>query len=116
MRKIMMIACFVLCSVASLWGGDKIKTVEIKTKINCDHCKICPSCSAHLEQTLYDQKGVKRVDVDDQKKIIKVVYNAGKISLETIKNTIAGSGYDADDIKAPAEAFAKLDGCCRGAE
>lgn len=116
MKKIITIACLFLLSAANLWAGDKVKTADIKTKINCDHCKICPSCSARLEKTLYDQKGVKRVDVDDQKKIIKVVYNTDKITLEAIRNTIAASGYDADDVKAPAEAFAKLDGCCRGEE
>lgn len=116
MKKIMMIILLTNIGATTLWAGDKVKTAEIKTTINCDHCKVCPSCSARLEKAVYGQKGVKRVDVDDQKKIIKVVYNADKVSLDAIKNTIANAGYDADDVKAPSEAFAKLDGCCRGAE
>jgi mercuric ion binding protein len=69
-----------------------------------------------LEKALYDHKGVKRVDVDDKNKIIKVVYNTEKITLDAIRNAIAATGYDADSVKAPAEVFAKLDGCCRGEE
>ncbi|WP_106523431.1 cation transporter [Taibaiella chishuiensis] len=116
MRKALMIAGMLAFAGPALWAGDKIKTVAIKTTINCDHCKMCPSCGARLEKSLYDQKGIKRVDVDDQHKTIKVVYHSEKITLETIKNTIAASGYDADEVKAPAEALAKLDACCRGAE
>lgn len=116
MKRLLMTACFAALLPAGLWAGDKIKTAEIKTKINCDHCKMCASCGERLEKTLYDQKGVKRVDVDDKKMIIKVVYNTEKINLDAIRNTIAASGYDADELKAPADAYARLDACCRGEE
>ncbi len=116
MKKAIIIAGLAILPAAALFAGDKIKTADIKTTINCDHCKICPSCSERLEKALYDQKGVKRVDVDEKNKTIKVVYNTDKITLDAIRNTIAASGYDADEVKAPAEAFAKLDACCRGEE
>ncbi len=100
----------------AVFSQDKIKTVNIKTRINCDHCKQCGSCSDRLEKALYNEKGIKRVDVDDKKMEIKVVYLTQKITADKIRETIAANGFDADDKKAPAEAVARLDDCCRGAE
>lgn len=116
MRKTIIMLLLAISTSFGLWAKGNVQTVEIKTRINCDHCKICGSCSARLEKALYDKKGIVRVDVDDKNMIIKVVYNKTKIAVEDIKKTIAASGYDADDVKAPAEAVAKLDGCCKGEE
>jgi copper chaperone CopZ len=98
------------------FSQDKIKTVHIKTRISCDHCRQCNSCSGRLEKALYNEKGIKRVDVDDKKMEIKVVYHTQKITADKIRETIAANGFDADDKKAPAEAVALLDDCCKGAE
>lgn len=97
---------------ATAQAGDKIKTILIKTRINCDHCLQCNSCGSRLEKALYDVKGIKRVDVDDKKMLIKVAYHSDKVSPEIIRTTITESGYDADDKKAPDEAVARLDTCC----
>ncbi len=116
MKKVVVALVLVLFASLHLSAKDKIQTVTIKTKITCDHCMMCGSCSARIEKALYDKKGIKRVDVDDKAHSIKVVYNTVKISPEEIRNAIAANGYDADDVKAPADALAKLDGCCKGEE
>lgn len=89
------------------------ETVAIETRISCDHCKTCESCGGRLEKAVYGLKGVKRVDIDDQKKVIKVVFNNQKTSIDQIRETIAASGYDADGVKALPEAYDKLDDCCK---
>lgn len=116
MKKILFSFAVMLFSAATIFANDKVKTAEIKTKIFCDHCKLCGTCSDRIEEALYNQKGVKRVDIDDSNMIIKVAYNEDRISLKDIKQTIAAYGYDADDIKATAEAVAQLDDCCRESE
>lgn len=116
MKKIIVALTLTLFASLNLFAKDKIQTVDIKTKITCDHCMMCGSCGARIEKALYDKKGIKRVDVDDKAHIIKVVYNTEKITLKEIRNMIAANGYDADDVKAPAETVAKLDGCCKGEE
>ncbi len=113
MKKVL----FTLLAIAgtqTLVMAQKVQTATIKTTIACDHCKTCGSCGARIEEALYKQKGIKRVDIDDKQMEIKVVYNTEKTTLDQIRNTIANNGFNADDVKAPAEALAKLDGCCRG--
>jgi len=96
--------------------AQKVQTLIVKTAIGCDHCKSCGSCGTRIEEALYREKGIKRVDVDDKKMEIKVVYNSEKVTPQIIRTTIAANGFDADDVKALPEAVAKLDGCCRGEE
>lgn len=101
---------------AFIGHAQKTKTTEsvaIETRIYCDHCKTCESCGGRLEQAVYAIKGVKRVDIDDQKKQIKVVFNNKKTNIDQIRETIAASGYDADGVKALPQAYEKLDDCCK---
>ena len=116
MKKIIILLIAALGSISTAKAGDKIQTAKIKTQIGCDHCKLCESCGARIEKALYEIKGVKRVDVDDKAMEIVVAYNTEKTSLGKIKETITNNGYDADDMKATPESFAKLDDCCKGGE
>lgn len=114
MKKLLLTILSILSISFVAWPQNKIKTADIKTQIACDHCKLCESCGARIEKALYKEKGVKRVDIDDKKMKIKVVYNAQKISLDKIRSTIANNGFNADDVKATPESIALLDGCCKG--
>jgi mercuric ion binding protein len=115
-RKVLLTLWAILGMYAASMAQNKIQTVKIKTRIACDHCKMCGSCGSRIEKALYNQKGVKRVDVDDKKMEIIVVYNTGKISKDKIRETITNNGFDADDKKATPESIAKLDDCCKGQE
>jgi periplasmic mercuric ion binding protein len=115
-RKVLLTLSAILGIYTVSMAQNKIQTVKIKTRIACDHCKMCGSCGSRIEKALYSQKGIKRVDVDDKKMEIIVVYNTGKISKDKIRETITDNGYDADDKKATPESIAKLDDCCKGQE
>ena len=54
-------------------------------------------------------------ELNEEKKTITVYYNTKKTDLATIKTAISKLGFDADDVKADADAYAKLDGCCKKA-
>ena len=58
-------------------------------------------------------KGVKMYELDDQKMTITVYYNPKKTDLAAIKTGISKLGYDADDVKADAAGYDKLDECCK---
>lgn len=91
----------------------KIEKAEIKISIHCDHCKMCETCGKKFESELYNIKGLKRYDLNEDAKTLTVYYNTEKTNINNIRNFISGLGYDADDVKAVPEAYAKLDGCCK---
>jgi len=94
--------------------GNKTETIIIKTKIYCDHCVRCESCGANINETVRGtEKGIKKVKINPADNTITVTFNAAKTTPDKIREAIAASGYDADNIKAAAEGYAKLDGCCK---
>lgn len=90
------------------------ETLEVKTSIACDHCGVCGSCEKRITEGLYfSLKGIKSVEVDAEEEIITVVYKGKKTSPKEIRQAIAQTGFDADDVAAVPEAFEKLDACCK---
>lgn len=93
------------------------KTVQkaiIKTSIACDHCKACESCGGLLEKKLLHHKGIQMITLDEKEATIAVIYNSKKTDLAAIKMAISELGYDADEVKAKAAGYEKLDSCCKG--
>jgi periplasmic mercuric ion binding protein len=94
-------------------AGGKYQSLTIRTTIHCDHCQQCPDCRANITKHVKKNKGVKKVTVNPAENTITVMYDAARTNPEAIRNSINTAGFDADDRKAPAEAVAKLDGCCK---
>ncbi len=93
--------------------NKNIKTAVIKTQIYCDHCKQCETCGDKFNKELYNQAGIKNVEIDSKANTITVIYDTRKIDIDKIRLHISKLGYDADNIKADPEGLAKLDGCCK---
>jgi periplasmic mercuric ion binding protein len=85
-----------------------IATVVIKTPT-----VQCESCKARIEQYLLHEEGITAVDVNYKKKITTVTYITDRTNVENIKAAIADAGYDADDVKAEADAYKRLPSCCK---
>lgn len=119
MKNIVKIMAFVgmmfAASASFAQTGKKNDKVVIKTNIYCDHCKECPSCGKSLQSNLLKIKGVKMYELDDQKMTLTVYFNGQKTDVGEIRRSISQIGYDADDVKALPEAYAKLDDCCKKA-
>lgn len=113
MKKIFLTAIILLSVSIGFAQAPKFDTVIVKTKIYCDHCSQCETCQSHIEKELAFEKGIKLSTVNPQNQTITVVYNSKKITVEKIKQAIAKTGYDADDVKAGSSDVGKLDGCCR---
>ena len=114
--KILLVSGFVLFFSSSGFTQTKSKskeTIVIKTTIYCDHCKECESCGGLLQKDLSFDKGIKLVKLDEKEMTITVTFNPKKITADAIRKKISKYGFDADDVKADAEAYAKLDECCR---
>lgn len=109
-----MIVVLFFCLKGLVYGqNSKKEVVEIKTQIYCDHCKKCDSCGKNIYDAIHALAGIKKVEILDAESVIRVTYNPQKVTLEEVKNAIAGAGYDADEVKAQPVAYEKLDGCCK---
>ncbi len=88
--------------------GEKNKTADVALST-----MQCGMCSMNIENALSGLKGFVSIEIDDDKKVGKVVYEAGVLDMAAIEKAIAGAGYDANDTPANKEAYAKLDMCCK---
>jgi copper chaperone CopZ len=91
----------------------KPKSIIIKTKIYCDHCRQCETCGHLFLKSLPFEEGIKKVELDEKDMTLTVLYNPKKTSPEKIRSAISKLGYDADDLPADKAAYEKLDGCCK---
>jgi len=111
-KKLLTLFCLLSCSCYG-FAQSKTQQAVIKTAIYCDHCLKCESCGDRLENAIYALKGVKRVEIADKKNEVKVIYQPARVNLDQIRQSIARSGFDADEVKADPAAVEKLDDCCR---
>ncbi len=111
MKKILILLAFIGLLFTGAYAqnkkADKWKTIEIKTSAVCD------MCIDTIEGALAYEKGVKTSKLNVKSKIVTVKYNSEKTSPEKIRQAIAMSGYDADDLPANPKAYEKLDECCK---
>lgn len=72
----------------------------------------CNTCKKAIESSL-KVKGVEKADWNVKNKMITVIYDESKITLDQIQKDIAAAGYDNDKYKGDDKAYAKLPGCCQ---
>jgi copper chaperone CopZ len=85
-----------------------ISTVTIKTPTIQ-----CKTCEKNIHKAFNRVEGITEVQVDLDKKTIKVNYDEAIINVESIRLIISKAGYDADDLKRDPSAYEKLDECCK---
>ena len=112
MMKIIIVAILMTATYTAK-AQTKVATINVKASIYCDHCAQCESCGSRLEKAVFNSKGIKRVDLDEENKTLKIIYNPQKTSPEQIRQSISKAGFDADDVKADPDAYASLDECCK---
>ena len=74
---------------------------------------VCGMCEKRIESNCLATKGIKLADWNKENRMLKVIYNEKKISLEEIHNKIASIGHDTKLETANEEAYSKLDMCCK---
>lgn len=85
----------------------KVETIEIQSSV------VCGMCEERVIENMAFEKGVKDVKVDLETKVITIEYKTNKTDEETLKKAITKIGYDADEMEADPEAYAKLPACCK---
>ncbi|OYU97011.1 MAG: cation-transporting ATPase [Bacteroidetes bacterium B1(2017)] len=105
-NKIVILLMLVLSiSIGAFAQKSKTEKVTFKVYGNCGQCK------ERIENAC-DIKGVKAAEWDVDTKVMTVIFNPEKVTLEKIHEAIAGCGHDTDLKKSPDETYQKLPGCC----
>ena len=86
---------------------SKIEVLKIKTSAECGSCK------KRIGKALKGVTGIEYFKLNIPTKILKVKYDSGKISPDEIRNIVARTGYDADDVLANKKAYKNLPACCQ---
>lgn len=96
-----------LATTVEVTASSKAKVVTIKTSA------VCGSCKARIEKTLKATEGVEEAILNLNSKQVKIKYDPAKTSPDKLREAVAAIGYNADEVKANAEAYYKLPGCCQ---
>ena len=97
MRTIQVLTFMLLFSTFTLSAQDKKETKQKKTEevtfvvsMSCDNCK------KRIEKNVSWEKGVKDLQVDLEKKTVKITYDPKKITEEKLKQSLEALGYTAE--------------------
>ena len=108
--KIVIIAaslCFAFVQVKGQKVETKTDTVNIQTSAKCNDCK------ERLEHNIAFEKGVTFVELDDETKVLTIVYKTKKTDEKKLKTALTKVGYDADEMPADQKAHDRLPACCQ---
>ncbi len=104
MKKILLIAATLLLTVAA-----NARVVE-KTFTVRGHCGMCKN---RIETAAKGVEGVQDAAYDLQAQSLKLTYDTKRTSPKKVQKIIAALGYDAGKVKAPQEAYDRLEDCCK---
>ena len=104
------ILTILVIGVALVTSAQQKKPVTVK--INTPTVQ-CEKCKKKIEEYLAYEEGITKVLVDFKQKKATVTYLTDRTNLENIKTAIANTGYDAEEVKAAADAYEKLPKCCK---
>jgi mercuric ion binding protein len=116
-KMIMLIPIMVLmlaCSDTKKEGETQESTV-VSNGISTSTFKVwgnCEMCKETIEGSLKEE-GVYSSNWNTESKMIEVVYDSSKISLDQIQKNIASVGYDNEKYKGDDKAYSNLPGCCQ---
>lgn len=114
MRILKLVMLFLLAGTGMAMAQQKQKSIET-FKISTPTVQ-CESCKNRIERYMTHEEGVQSVKVDVKKHLTTVKYWTDRTNVENIKTGIANAGYDADNVTANPDSYAKLPTCCKKPE
>ena len=70
-------------------------------------------CKERLEHNISFEKGVSFVELDNETKVLTIVYKTKKTDEKKLKTAVTKVGYDADEMPADQKAHDRLPACCQ---
>ena len=74
---------------------------------------VCGMCKTNIETSLAAIEGVKKAELDLVTKKVKIKYDDKAVDVATLRQAIANTGYDADEVPARPKAQEALAACCK---
>lgn len=102
----------VLTTIALAGVFMTASALAAEVEIKCP-TMVCQMCCDTIVKAVKSVEGVTDVKPDMEKKVMRVTYNTKENLRGKIEKTVSKAGYQANNVKADAEAFANLPGCCK---
>lgn len=106
MKKLLLL---VLIFVMGLTVNAQQKTASVTIQTN----GVCEQCKKRIMDNVPQWAGVKECKYDVKTAKLTVSYDTKLTNADKLRQGVSNLGYDADGVKANAEARAKLPACCR---
>jgi copper chaperone CopZ len=74
---------------------------------------ICAMCKARIEKACLNTKGVKYAQWSIETHELKLIYDARKTVVDSIKQSVLDAGHDVKELKATDAAYANVHPCCK---
>ena len=116
MKKVLFALILTLTAAlsASAQGGAPAKAAPAHTaQAQILTSAVCGMCKTTLEKAMAYEKGVKAAELNVESKMLTIVYQPDKTSLDKLRLAIARTGYDADSVVADKRAHDRLPDCCQ---
>jgi len=106
-KKTKLILSFFFMVLISPVAIAQTDTLYIHTSAQCGTCK------KKIERDMTFAKGVKKVQLDLESRILKVIYQSSKTTPAMLREAVTNIGYDADSLLAKPDAYERLPACCK---
>ncbi len=116
MKKSQTVLLLTLLMSVMLGAGGKVSAQQQKKnyeEVQIQTSAVCGMCEERIEGNIAYEKGVKKVELDDETKIVTIGFDPRKTNADNMRTAISKLGYDADDVPADKEAYEKLPACCQ---
>jgi len=109
------IAIFSIMAMAILFMNPVLAQEKKKNyeEVQIQTSAICGDCEERIESNIAFEKGVKKVELNDETKVVTIGFDPRKTDADKLRTAISNLGYDADDVAADQEAHDKLPACCQ---
>ena len=106
MKKLLILAILLAVTFSVSAQQKAIQSITIQTNGSCEQCK------KRMMEQAPTWTGVKECSYDAKTAKLTIKYDDSKTTPDKLRTNVSNLGYDADNVKANAEARAKLPACC----
>ncbi len=105
MKNLILIIALLIGTIANSQNKNQRATIDVDG--------VCMMCKERIEKACIKTKGVKSAMWHPRTHELKLIYNARKTNLDSIRKSVAAVGHDTKKLKASTLAYNSLHHCCK---